>query len=145
MSASTGYAEMTADIVSAYVSNNAVQASGLPELIKTVHEALVNAGQPQQAVEAQREPAVNPKRSVTPDYIISLFDGKKYRTLKRHLRTQHNMTPEQYRLHWGLPPDYPMVAPNYSDRRSELAKSLGLGRKAGAARSASKRGKKAVA
>ena len=131
---------MTADIVSAYVSNNAVQASGLPELIKTVHDALKSAGQPQQAIEPQREPAVNPQWSVTPDYIISLFDGKKYKTLKRHLRTQHNMTPEQYRLHWGLPPDYPMVAPNYSDRRSELARTLGLGRKAD--RGASRKGKK---
>ena len=113
------YIGISADIVSAYVSNNSVQAGELPTLIGNVHQALksIANGSTKQA-EA---------RSVTPDFIISLFDGKKYKSLKRHIRTAHDMTPQQYREYWGLSHDYPMVAPNYARQRSELAKSLGLG------------------
>jgi predicted transcriptional regulator len=119
---------LAADIVSAYVGNNHVQASELPNLIATVHAALNNVGKEQSSSEpAKREPAVNPKKSVTPDHIISLFDGKKFKSLRRYLRTSHNMTPEQYREYWGLPRDYPMVAPNYAKARSEMAKQIGLG------------------
>jgi predicted transcriptional regulator len=123
------YIGISADIVSAYVSNNSVQAGELPTLIGNVHEALksIANGSTKQAEPEKREPAVNPKRSVTPDFIISLFDGKKYKSLKRHIRTAHDMTPQQYREYWGLSYDYPMVAPNYAKQRSELAKALGLG------------------
>ncbi len=125
---SNNYIELAADIVSAYVSNNSVPASDLPGLITEVHTALVKVGNG--AVEAPAEapkPAVPIKKSITPDYIICLEDGKKFKSLKRHLRTQYNMTPEQYREKWGLAPDYPMVAPNYAKARSELAKEMGLG------------------
>jgi len=120
--------DLAADIVSAYVSNNSVAASDLPALINEVHGALsrVTTG----AVEAEPEPlkpAVPVKKSVHPDYIICLEDGKKFKSLKRHLRTHYNMTPEEYREKWGLPADYPMVAPNYAQARSELAKKMGLG------------------
>jgi predicted transcriptional regulator len=120
---------ISADIVSAYVSNNSVQAGELPTLIGNVVQALksIANGSTKQAEPEKREPAVNPKRSVTPDFIISLFDGKKYKSLKRHIRTAHDMTPQQYREYWGLSHDYPMVSPNYARQRSELAKSLGLG------------------
>jgi predicted transcriptional regulator len=118
--------ELAADIVSAYVSNNSVPTGDLPALINEVHAALKRAGTP--AADAPRgEPAVPIKKSITPDYLISLFDGKKYKSLKRHLRTSHNMTPQEYRTFWNLAPDYPMVAPNYAKARSELAKTLGLG------------------
>lgn len=122
------YIELTAQIVSAYVSNNTVPAGDMPGLINQVHAALMRVSSGQG--EAQSEPlkpAVSLKRSVTPDYIICLEDGKKFKSLKRHLRTQYNMTPEQYREKWGLPPDYPMVAPNYAAARSRLAKQMGLG------------------
>lgn len=122
--------ELTADIVSAYVQKNAVPVSGLPDLIASVNSALSNIGQRTPAEPPAPKPAVNPKRSVFPDYIISLEDGQKYKSLKRHLATRHGMTPDEYRAKWGLPKDYPMVAPNYSATRSALAKSLGLGRKA---------------
>ena len=120
--------ELAADIVSAYVSNNTVAASELPTLIRDVHAALarVQVGQQAPAVEAPK-PAVAARRSIHDDYIICLEDGKKFKSLKRHLRTQYNMTPEQYREKWGLPPDYPMVAPNYAKARSALAKEMGLG------------------
>ena len=127
-SASSNYIELAADIVSAYVSNNSVPAGDLPALISEVHTALNKVGNG--AAEAPAEapkPAISIKKSVTPDFIICLEDGKKFKSLKRHLRTQYNITPEQYREKWGLPPDYPMVAPNYAKARSELAKEMGLG------------------
>ncbi len=126
--ASANYIELAADIVSAYVSNNSVASSDLPALIGEVHGALmrVAGGAVEAPVEAPK-PAVPIKKSVTPDFIICLEDGKKFKSLKRHLRTQYNMTPEQYREKWGLPADYPMVAPNYAKARSKLAKEMGLG------------------
>jgi predicted transcriptional regulator len=124
----SSYIELAADIVSAYVSNNSVPSGDLPSLISDVHLALLKVGNG--AAEAPAEapkPAISIKKSITPDYIICLEDGKKFKSLKRHLRTQYNMTPEQYREKWGLPADYPMVAPNYAKARSELAKEMGLG------------------
>ncbi|KAA3442098.1 transcriptional regulator [Mesorhizobium sp. SARCC-RB16n] len=121
--------ELTAEIVSAYVQKNAVPVSGLPDLIASVNSALSNIDQQRPTEAPAPRPAVNPKRSVFPDYIISLEDGQKYKSLKRHLATRHGMTPVEYRAKWGLAKDYPMVAPNYSATRSALAKSLGLGRK----------------
>lgn len=123
--------DLTADIVSAYVSNNSVSANDLPGLITEVYQALnrTHGG----VVEPEPEPlkpAVNPKKSVFPDYIVCLEDGKKFKSLKRHLRTHYNLSPEEYREKWGLPADYPMVAPSYSATRSKLAKDNGLGRKA---------------
>jgi predicted transcriptional regulator len=122
------FIQLTAEIVSAYVSNNSVPAGDIPALINQVHAALtrVLAGQTDTPAEPLR-PAVSIKKSVTPDYIVCLEDGKKFKSLKRHLRTQYNMTPEQYRDKWGLVPDYPMVAPNYAAARSQLAKQMGLG------------------
>jgi predicted transcriptional regulator len=122
------YIALTAEIVSAYVSNNTVPAVDIPSLISQVHGALsrVSSGAGVAAAEAAK-PAVSLKRSVTPEFIVCLEDGKKFKSLKRHLRTQYNMTPEQYREKWNLPPDYPMVAPNYAAARSELAKQMGLG------------------
>ena len=126
--AASNYIELAADIVSAYVSNNSVPSSDLGTLINDVHTALirVGGGTVEVPVEAPK-PAIPVKKSVTPDYIVCLEDGKKFKSLKRHLRTQYNMTPEQYREKWGLPVDYPMVAPNYAKARSELAKEMGLG------------------
>ena len=128
-SASSNLAELTADIVAANVSKNSVHTNELASLIGTVHSALrgVENGNGAAAPEEKREPAVSIKKSITPDFLISLFDGKKYKSLKRHLRTSYNMTPEQYREYFGLPRDYPMVAPNYAAARSELAKTMGLG------------------
>ncbi len=126
--ASANYIELAADIVSAYVSNNSVPVGELPSLINDVHSALMKvSGSPVETPAEAPKPAVPVKKSVTPDYIICLEDGKKFKSLKRHLRTQYNMTPEQYREKWGLPSDYPMVAPNYAKARSELAKEMGLG------------------
>ena len=124
----SNYIELAADIVSAYVSNNTVAPGDLPALIRDVHNALlrIQAAPPAPVAEPPK-PAVNARRSVHDDYIICLEDGKKYKSLKRHLRTQYNMTPEQYREKWALPPDYPMVAPNYAKARSALAKEMGLG------------------
>ncbi|MFO1149308.1 MAG: MucR family transcriptional regulator [Alsobacter sp.] len=122
------YIELAADIVSAYVSNNAVSAGDLPSLIGDVHNALIRVSTG--AVELPSEtpkPAISVKKSITPDYIVCLEDGKKFKSLKRHLRTQYNMSPEEYREKWGLPADYPMVAPNYAEARSQLAKQMGLG------------------
>lgn len=126
--AGTNFIELTAGIVSAYVSNNSVAAGEIPNLINQVHGALmrVSSGQPEAPAEPLR-PAVPVKRSVHPDYIVCLEDGKKFKSLKRHLRTQYDITPEQYREKWSLPPDYPMVAPNYAAARSQLAKQMGLG------------------
>jgi predicted transcriptional regulator len=120
--------EMTADIVSAYVGNNSVSASELPSLIQSVHRALAGVSNGSETVEAApKEPAVPVKRSITPDHLVCLEDGRKFKSLKRHLRTKYNMSPEDYRAKWGLPKDYPMVAPNYAKARSELAKQMGLG------------------
>lgn len=124
------FTELTAEIVAAYVANNPVPAGTLPELIATVHQAVSGLGKPSApAVEAQT-PAVNPKKSVHADYIVCLEDGKRFKSLKRHLMTHYGLSPEEYRVKWGLPHDYPMVAPNYAAQRSELAKKMGLGRKA---------------
>ena len=122
------FIQLTAEIVSAYVSNNAVAAGDIPALINQVHTALNrvlnNAGEtPAEPL----KPAISVKKSITPEYIVCLEDGKKFKSLKRHLRTQYNMTPEQYRDKWNLPADYPMVAPNYAAARSQLAKQMGLG------------------
>ncbi len=121
--------ELTADIVAAYVSNNPVPASELATLITNLHSAIALLGTKKaEASHASLIPAVNPKKSVHDDYIICLEDGKKFKSLKRHLSTHHGMTPEEYRAKWNLPADYPMVAPGYSAIRSQLAKDLGLGR-----------------
>lgn len=126
--ATSNYIELAADIVSAYVSNNSVSSNDLPVLINNVHSALLRVGGGAADAPAEApKPAVPMKKSVTPDYIVCLEDGKKFKSLKRHLRTQYNMTPEQYRDKWNLPIDYPMVAPNYARARSELAKEMGLG------------------
>ena len=122
------YIELTAEIVSAYVSNNTVPASEIPSLINQVHAALARVSGKSGDVTAEPlRPAVSVKKSITPEYIVCLEDGKKFKSLKRHLRTQYNMTPEQYREKWDLPADYPMVAPNYAAARSQLAKQMGLG------------------
>ena len=128
--ASSGFIELTADIVSAYVSNNSVAASDIASLISQVHSALVRVsnGDAQPSGEPLK-PAVPVKRSINPDYIVCLEDGKKLKMLKRHLMTHYNMTPDQYRQKWGLSADYPMVAPNYAEQRRALAKSIGLGTK----------------
>ena len=121
--------ELTAEIVSAYVSNNTVSASDVPSLIGEIHSALSRAANGQAAVVEREElrPAINVKKSVTPEYIICLEDGKKFKSLKRHLRTHYNLSPEEYREKWALPHDYPRVAPNYAAARSALAKKMGLG------------------
>jgi predicted transcriptional regulator len=120
--------ELTASIVSAYLSNNPTQASEIPNLISQVHAALlrISSGRVEAPLEPAK-PAVSVKRSMTPEYLICLEDGKRFKSLKRHLRSQYNMTPEQYREKWNLPADYPMVAPNYAVARSQLAKKMGLG------------------
>ena len=130
-SASKTPVELTASIVSAYLSNNPTQASEIPNLISQVHAALirVSSGRPETPLEPAK-PAVSVKKSMTPEYLVCLEDGKRFKSLKRHLRTQYNMTPEQYRDKWGLPTDYPMVAPNYAVARSQLAKKMGLGQQA---------------
>jgi predicted transcriptional regulator len=127
-SGESSYIELTANIVSAYVSNNSVPSAEIGTLIGQVYSALkrVSGGQAAAPVEALK-PAVPVKRSVTPDYIVCLEDGQKFKSLKRHLRTRYNMTPDQYREKWNLPPDYSMVAPNYAAARSQLAKQMGLG------------------
>ncbi|TIV38918.1 MAG: transcriptional regulator [Mesorhizobium sp.] len=124
--------ELTADIVSAYVSHNPLPVAGLADLIASIHSTLSGVGQPTAAVPPKQEPAVNPKRSVFPDYIVCIEDGKKFKSLKRHLSVHYGLTPEEYREKWGLARDYPMTAPNYAATRSALAKSSGLGRKVGA-------------
>ncbi|AZO23882.1 transcriptional regulator [Mesorhizobium sp. M1E.F.Ca.ET.045.02.1.1] len=132
---------LTADIVSAYVSNNPLPVAGLADLIASIHSSLSGIGHPVAAAQPKQEPAVNPKRSVFPDYIICLEDGKKFKSLKRHLGVHFGLTPDEYRAKWGLKSDYPMVAPNYAAQRSVLAKSSGLGRKP-AAKPAKSTGKK---
>lgn len=129
---------LTAEIVAAYVTKNSVQAADLPALIQAIHASLVKiaTGAVEAPLEAPKEPAVPIKKSVSNDYIICLEDGKKFKSLKRHLATAYDLTPAAYRSKWGLPHDYPMVAPSYAAQRSELAKAVGLGsaRKATAAK-----------
>ena len=127
------YVALTADIVAAYVSNNPVPAAELAGLIGNIHGALIQVGTgraaaPQPVAQEALQPAVPIKKSIQPDYIVCLEDGRTFKSLKRHLRAKYDMSPEQYRAKWGLPPDYPMVAPNYAAQRSALAKSIGLGR-----------------
>jgi predicted transcriptional regulator len=121
---------LTAKIVAAHVSKNTVPVEELPSLIKSVHASLLGLDKPAEAVAERPQPAVPIKKSITPDYIVCLEDGKKLKMLKRHLKTAYNLTPEQYRERWSLPPDYPMVAPNYARQRSRLAKEIGLGTRA---------------
>ena len=121
--------EETTSIVAAYLGNNHVATSEIPTLIRTIHEALTRLGQlAEPEVGAKPTPAVPIRKSVTPDYIVCLEDGKKLKMLKRHLRSTYDMTPKEYRAKWGLPADYPMVAPSYAARRSQFAKEIGLGR-----------------
>jgi predicted transcriptional regulator len=122
------FIDLTANIVSAYVSNNPVPASDIPALIGQVHAALqrVSSGRAEASLEPVK-PAVSVKKSMTAEYLVCLEDGKHFKSLKRHLRTKYNMTPEQYREKYNLPADYPMVAPNYAVARSQLAKKMGLG------------------
>jgi predicted transcriptional regulator len=124
--------ELTASIVSAYVSKNSVPVAGLPDLVASVHASLQKLATVAEPEPVQATPAVPIKKSVTPDYIISLEDGRKFKSLKRHLSAHYGMTPDEYRAKWNLPSDYPMVAPNYAATRSALAKTMGLGRKPGA-------------
>lgn len=137
---------LTANIVSAYVSNNPVPAQNLGDLIQSVHDSLKRLGS--SVVPAEEEnvrPAVNPKRSIHKDHLVCLEDGKKFKSLKRHLMSHHGLTPQQYREKWGLPADYPMVAPAYSAQRSDLARKVGLGKRddeAVAEPEAPKRGRK---
>lgn len=120
--------ELSTDIVSAYVSNHQVAAADLPALIESVHGALASVLSPAPPAEkSDLRPAVPVRRSVTDEHIVCLEDGKKFKSLKRHLRTRYDMSPEAYREKWGLPSDYPMVAPNYARQRSELARKMGLG------------------
>jgi predicted transcriptional regulator len=124
----SNFIELTAEIVSAFVRNNSVAPGDIPGLINQVHSALLRVSSGgKEAPSEPLKPAVSLKKSITPDYLVCLEDGKKFKSLKRHLRTQYNMTPEQYREKWGLPADYPMVAPNYAAARSKLAKDMGLG------------------
>jgi predicted transcriptional regulator len=131
---------LTSDIVAAHVSNNSVAVGELATVISSVYGALASLGQVAAVEEKAPEPAVSVRSSVKPDYIVCLEDGKKLKMLKRHLMTHYNLTPDQYRARWNLPADYPMVAPNYAEKRRELAKKIGLGRKPGV-----KRGRKAKA
>jgi len=128
MSEANNHIELAAEIVSAYVSNNSVPASELATLLGDIHTAIVRVSTGAAVVVPEvAKPAVSPKKSITNDYIICLEDGRKFKSLKRHLRTQYNMSPEQYREKWTLPADYPMVAPAYAKARSALAKQMGLG------------------
>jgi predicted transcriptional regulator len=127
-SANSNIIGLTAEIVSAYLTRNAVASDEIPALIAQVHSALLRvAGGEAEPASEPLKPAVPVKKSIHPDFIVCLEDGKKFKSLKRHLRTQYGMTPEQYREKWGLPLDYPMVAPNYAAARSQLAKQMGLG------------------
>jgi predicted transcriptional regulator len=128
---------MTAEIVAAYLSRNATVSAKLPEVVATVYDSLRNLEAKGDTIGTLAKPAVPIKRSVTPEYLVCLEDGRKLKMLKRHLRSAYNLTPDGYRQKWGLPADYPMVAPNYAEARSDFAKKIGLGKRAGA-----KRGKK---
>src|SRR5690348_12356175 len=121
---------LTTEIVAAHVSNNTVAVNDLPQLINQIYNSLATIGTPPTAPAARPQPAISVKKSVQPDYIVCLEDGKKLKMLKRHLKTAYNMTPEAYRERWGLSSDYPMVAPNYARQRSRLAKEIGLGTRA---------------
>lgn len=136
--------ELTADIVSAYVSNNPIPAGDLPGLITQIHTSISTLGAPAAPAEVPPTPRVQIKKTITPDYLISLEDGKQYKTLRRHLSIR-GLTPDQYRAKWGLPADYPMVAANYAAQRSQLAKELGLGRKPAEKRPAKRAPRKAKA
>src|ERR671916_3177495 len=120
------FTALTAEVVSAYVARNALPPADIPDLIASVHRALQGLSAPPQAEPEKREPPVSIRKSITPDFLVSLEDGRRYKSLKRHLKGR-GLSPEQYREKWGLPRDYPMVAPNYAKQRSELAKALGLG------------------
>ncbi|WP_029029215.1 MucR family transcriptional regulator [Salinarimonas rosea] len=127
-STTVDYMTLAAEVVASYVANNSLPAQDLPGLIELVYSAVAGLGRAKEAErDAPLEPAVAIRRSVTPDFIVCLEDGKKFKSLKRYLRTRYGLTPEQYRERWGLPPDYPMVAPNYARARSDLAKEMGLG------------------
>lgn len=121
--------EMTVEIVSSYVANNSLQAGALPDLIRTIHATILGLANETEEPREKLEPAVPVSKSVTPEYIVCLEDGRKLKMLKRYLRTRYDMTPEEYRAKWGLPADYPMVAPNYAKLRSRHAKQIGLGKK----------------
>lgn len=124
--------QLAAEIVSAYVSNNSISADQVPEVLNSIHASLNSLNSSETAAaEEPLKPAVSIRRSVTPDYIVCLEDGKKLKMLKRHLRASYGMSPDEYRAKWGLPADYPMVAPNYAEQRSKFAKQIGLGRKKG--------------
>jgi predicted transcriptional regulator len=134
------YIDLAADIVAAYVSKNPVPQADLPGLIESVHLAISNTAQgAQETLKEELKPAVPIKKSITPDYLICLDDGKEFKSLKRHLRTKDNLTPDEYRARWKLPSDYPMVAPNYAQARSAMAKTIGLGQKRVATRKRSKK------
>ena len=122
--------KLTVEIISAHVSNNTLSASELPQLISQVHSSLSDTGK-SMGTRERPSAAVSVKKSVTPDYLVCLEDGKKLKMLKRHLKTAYDLSPSQYRERWGLPADYPMVAPNYAKRRSNLAKEIGLGKRSG--------------
>lgn len=130
---------MTAEVTAAYVGNNSLPAAQLPDVIKTIYSSIsaLDGGAPVGA--SGLKPIVPIKKSIAPDYIICLEDGKKLKMLKRHLRTSYGMTPEEYRIKWGLPADYPMVAPNYAEQRSAFAKKIGLGRKPGVRKAKAKK------
>lgn len=134
---------LTSDIVSAHVGNNDVAVADVPALISNVYAALAGLGEAPVVEEAKPEPAVSIRSSVKPDYIVCLEDGQKLKMLKRYLRTNYNMSPEEYRARWGLPADYPMVAPAYAEKRRDLAKKIGLGRKPGTPAPKTRRTKKA--
>jgi predicted transcriptional regulator len=125
------YITLTADIVAAHVSNNSVSVGEISTLIQNVHGAIIGLSGGVAAPAERAEPAVSIRSSIKPDYIVCLDDGKKLKMLKRHIMTHYGMTPDQYRTKWGLPADYPMVAPNYAETRRTLAKAIGLGRKPG--------------
>ena len=130
---------MTTDIVAAHVSNNSVAVADLPSLIASIYETLSGLGGAEQVLEARPDPAVSIRASVKPDHVVCLEDGKKMKMLKRHLMTDHGLTPDEYRARWGLASDYPMVAPDYADKRRELAVKIGLGRKPGQRRGRQKK------
>ncbi|MCK0127939.1 MucR family transcriptional regulator [Erythrobacter sp. F6033] len=130
---------LTSDIVAAHVSNNDTRVDDVPELITNVFTALSALGENAEPEEVRPEPAVSIRASIKPDYIVCLEDGKKLKMLKRYLRTNFDMTPEEYRARWELPSDYPMVAPNYAEKRRDLAKKIGLGRKPGSGRGRKKK------
>lgn len=121
--------EMTTDIVSSFVANNPVAAAGLPDLLKSVHETVQSLASDDPVAPPRPDPAIAISKSITPDHIICLEDGRKLKMLKRYLRSRYDLTPDEYRARWGLPSDYPMVAPNYAKKRSAFAKEIGLGRK----------------